>query len=487
MDDRVRSTLFCLLTASVATAQPLPDGAVARMAWLPGESRFTGYVCASLSPDGRTVAIADEDGRLDLWDASGKRLRTLARHGPRGAAPKWSPDGRRLFSGHEKGVAVWDLEKADAPRILPSRLTSSAAPEIVVAPDGKLVVAGWLSPMIVCWDTETGAERWRSHSSGGLALNAGGTHVVRGWFGQRFDFLDATTGRPVSCFGPELFACKPACSDRLALSPDGRYLACWAEKGVVILRDARTGEERRRLSTGQEFGIALAFSPDGHWLATGDERFALLVWEADTGDLVCRRTGHNRPLMSIDFAADGRRVLTASGDGTALLWDLDPRVPPPPDRWNALASANASAVQAALWSVARDPHGPSVLRTNLAPAPRRDPAEMDRLIADLDADRHAVRERATRALADHGRPALPALRAALGRPRSAEAAARLEKLIQAVPDDLTADEIRHRRAVKAMSLAATPEAREMLGEWAAGAPGAVLTDEAQSARLRLNR
>jgi hypothetical protein len=308
--------------------------------------------------------------------------------------------------------------------------------------------------------------------------------VVRGWFGQRFDFLDAATGRLAARFGPDLFACKPACSDRLALSPDGRYLGAWAEKGVVILRDARTGEERRRLSTGQEFGIALAFSPDGHWLATGGEGYALLVWEADTGELVCRRTGHSRPLMSVEFAADGRRILTASGDGTALLWDLDPgqsevSLPDLP----GLVPGSASAV----WTLAHDPNGPAVLRAKLRPAPRLDPAEIDRLIADLDNDRHPVRERATRALADHGRAAPPALRAALGRVRSAEAATRLEKLIQAVPTDLTPQEVAHRRAVKAMALAATPAAREILGEWAGGAPGAVLTDEARSALDRLHR
>jgi hypothetical protein len=484
MDDRVRSTFFLLLSASAAVAQPLPPRAVARIAPAPDESPFTGYVCAALSPDGRTVAVADEDGRLDLWDISGKRLRTLAKAGPRGATPTWAPGGRRLFSGHDRGVAVWDLDKPDAPRVLPSRLESTAAPEIVVSPDGKSVVAGWPSPMIVCWDADTGAERWRSHSGGGLAMTPDGGHVVRGWFGQRFDFLNTAAGQSVSRVGPELFACKPACSDRLALSPDGRYLACWAEKGVVILRDARTGEERRRLPTGQEFGIALAFSPDGHWLATGGERFALLVWEADTGDLVCRRTGHTRPLMSVQFAPDGRRVLTGSGDGTAILWDLAPGPSEVPVR-DVLEVVGGPCSAAAVWSLARDSNGPGRLRAKVPPVPRLDPVDVDRLIADLDADRHAVRERASRALADHGRAALPALQAALGRVRSAEAAARLEKLIRAVPRDLTPQEVRHRRAVKAMALAGTPAARELLSEWAAGAPGAVLTDEARAALGRL--
>jgi dipeptidyl aminopeptidase/acylaminoacyl peptidase len=485
MDDRVRSTFFLLLSVSAAAAQPLPEGAVARVATTPDESPFTGYVCAALAPDGKTVAVADEAGRLDLWDLSGKRLRTLTKDGPRGAAPCWSPDGRRLFSAHDRGIAIWDVATAGGPRVLPSHLESSAAPQIVVSPDGRSVVAGWSFPMIVCWDVETGAERWRSHSGGGLAVTPGGSHVARGWFGQRFDLLDVATGKEVGRLGPDLLACKPLCSDRFALSRDGRTLAAWAERGVVVLRDARTGEERRRLDTGQGFGAALAFSPDGHWLATGGSDHALMVWEVDTCQVVCRRPGHARSVTTIDFAPDGRRVLTASGDLTALLWDLAPPARTVADPWADLNSNNGLPAYTAVWALARDPSGPALLRAKLPPAPRLDAAELDRLLAALDADRHAVRERAMRALAGRGRSVLPALQAALGRARSAEAGARLEKLIRAVPTDLTPEEVAHRRAVKAMALSGTPAASELLSEWANGAPGAVLTDEAQAALRRL--
>src|SRR5829696_4419547 len=136
MDDRVRSTAFLLLCTSAVGAQPLPEGAVVRIAAAPDESPFTGYVHAALSPDGKTVAVADEAGRIDLWDVSGKRLRTLVKEGPRGGTPCWSADGRRLVGGHDRGLAVWDVTAAGAPRIFPSHLESSAAPQSVVAPDG---------------------------------------------------------------------------------------------------------------------------------------------------------------------------------------------------------------------------------------------------------------------------------------------------------------------------------------------------------------
>jgi hypothetical protein len=168
-----------------------------------------------------------------------------------------------------------------------------------------------------------------------------------------------------------------------------------------------------------------------------------------------------------------------------VLWDLAPPARPVADPWADLTSPNCHAAHAAVWALARSIDGPAVLRAKLSPAPSLDSADLDRLIADLDADRHAVRERASRALSAQGRAVLPALEAAFARVRSAEAAARLERLIRAVPADLTGPEVTHRRAVKAMALAGTPSARELLTEWASGAPGAVLTDEARAALRRL--
>jgi len=71
--------------------------------------------------------------------------------------------------------------------------------------------------------------------------------------------------------------------------------------------------------------------------------------------------------------------------------------------------------------------------------------------------------------------------------RSAEARQRLDKLIAALVRDPTPEEIRAGRAVRAVELAATPEARALLREWAAGAAGMRLTDDAAAALGRLEK
>ena len=179
MDDRVWPALFLLIPVLGASAQPLPDGVVARIATAPGEPSFTGLIWTSLSPDGRSVAVADEAGRLDLWDISGKRVRTLRTSGPKGGTPRWSPDGRRLYSAHARGLAVWDIANPGEPRVLSSGFDMAERPQIAVAPDGRFVLATQSNSTIVCWDLESSRERWRSHYDGPIGVTADSRHVIR--------------------------------------------------------------------------------------------------------------------------------------------------------------------------------------------------------------------------------------------------------------------------------------------------------------------
>src|SRR5207253_11164832 len=98
-----------------------------------------------------------------------------------------------------------------------------------------------------------------------------------------------------------------------------------------------------------------------------------------------------------------------------------------------------------------------------------------------------TREAATKALAELDAQAAAAMRAALAKAPRAESRQRLEKLIAGLVRDPTAEEIRAGRAVKAVELASTADARAMLAAWAGGAPGMRLTEDAKMALARLNK
>jgi hypothetical protein len=99
-----------------------------------------------------------------------------------------------------------------------------------------------------------------------------------------------------------------------------------------------------------------------------------------------------------------------------------------------------------------------------------------------------VREAATKALADLGERAAPAMRNALADKSPPETRKRLEDLLKRVETKtLSAEELRVWRAIDVLERLATPEARQVLRTLAGGAPGALRTTAAQAALERLKR
>src|SRR5262249_46836833 len=115
-----------------------------------------------------------------------------------------------------------------------------------------------------------------------------------------------------------------------------------------------------------------------------------------------------------------------------------------------------------------------------------DLARVKALIADLDKDDFATRERATTDLREQGPAVAAALREVVARPTSAEARRRAQGMLQDMENGvLPPRELRALRAVEVLEWIATPEARARLLELTKGAPDARLTREAAAACKRL--
>jgi WD40 repeat protein len=80
-----------------------------------GHTLITGLV---FSPDGETLATADVDGRVSLWDLAKKKTRvTLKGHGGHVWCVAFSPDGRTLASGGDDGtMRFWPVAPAKQPK-----------------------------------------------------------------------------------------------------------------------------------------------------------------------------------------------------------------------------------------------------------------------------------------------------------------------------------------------------------------------------------
>jgi len=152
---------------------------------------------------------------------------------------------------------------------------------------------------------------------------------------------------------------------RVAVSPDGKWIAsaCW--DGTVKLWDATTGKEIRTFDMGQTV-LGLAISPDARRIYASDDRGEVRAWDVSTGGVlkswqlhtelwgivlspdgkllawwskdgfnVCdaftfdfasreflKAGGWNEPIYRLVFTPDGSRVVTRGSDNLVRVWEI---------------------------------------------------------------------------------------------------------------------------------------------------------------------
>jgi WD40 repeat protein/class 3 adenylate cyclase/tRNA A-37 threonylcarbamoyl transferase component Bud32 len=294
----------------------------------------------ALSPDGRLLAIGDDDGTVFLLDTRtreriGRPLRLD--HAVEGV--DFSPNGRLLaVSGFgeasgTKSVTIVDLAAREVVR----EIDVGPAPDhheppfvdVRFAEDGRtlIVIAGPdapdvpIPPQLRRYDVRTGRPVGR-----GAQIDLGGAYVaptvptrrdrllLTNVFEEATLVVDAATLRvrrriPIGAYSA-------------GLSPDGRSAAVGAEDGSVAILDLRTGK-RRTLSGRHEDRVhGLAFSADGRTLASRADDGRVLVWDVSSGKVRETLTGHTASVTNLVVGDGGRTLYTVGLDGRIIVWDI---------------------------------------------------------------------------------------------------------------------------------------------------------------------
>jgi RNA polymerase sigma factor (sigma-70 family) len=462
----------------------------------PRQGHDGGVTRIAVARDGKRAATAGPDRTVRLWDlASGRELATL--RSPAGTDIKalaLSPDGKSLATGGGKTICLWDVATGKVVRRLEGH--AGGVESLDFSPDGKTLASAAAHEKdgrpVRLWEVATGREVRPIEAVGyfdSVRFSPDGKWLAGGEARQNVHVWDAATGKRRHRFEGQI---------AFAFLPDGKSLVGWGEADEVSVLSLETGRRVYKFPGPvhiKHLGVSFDLSPDGRLLALFPGAKDLQVWELATGKVRSTFEGASN-FRGLAFTPDGRALLSARQDTTVLVWGLagqTERARPGLSEkefmalWADLAADDGvRAGRAVRQLAAAGGRSVALLKPLLRPTRAADPARMAALVADLDADRFAVRDKATRMLEVLGELAEPALRKALAASPSLEARRRMEKLLEGATGPITVPEkARGVRAIEVLERVGTPEAAKVLRELAGGAPSARLTREAKAALTRL--
>ncbi len=109
----------------------------------------------------------------------------------------------------------------------------------------------------------------------------------------------------------------------LAFSPDGKLLAmATGYQRAVQLWSVPDRSLLKSLDTGTAIAYVVAFSPDGRMFASGHSDYKIRLWSVPDGALLKTLTGHTGWVKAVAVSADGSLLVSAGYDMTLRLWSL---------------------------------------------------------------------------------------------------------------------------------------------------------------------
>lgn len=473
----------------------------------------------NFSQDGRMLAIACEDKSVAVHHAAtGKLIRRFEGHSQRVWTAAFSPDGNYLvscsgeYAAPDDGgeVKVWDVKTGKESATIDKQ--KQTVYHAIFSPDGKSVLSSSWDGSIKIWDARSGKQTntltGHTKTARVIAYTPDRKFIVSGGQDGAVCFWDAQNGKLA-----KTIAAYDTGVQSIAMSPCHRYLATttWPSgdqvHATIAIWDWQSGKKLGTISGPRRNVLSLDFSPDGRFLACAGGWFRqfgdVKIFEVATGAERIHLEKHKEWVECVRYSPDGRFLVSAGGfqqkqPGEIYVWSLADTVQAESidarelsklqstELWNTLGSSDGVGFET-LKTLCASPKTATRLFKEHVQIPRApDVQVVARLIAQLDDARFAEREKASKELRTFNELIEPALLQALKNSPSDEVRARVEQLLKRLnAPQLAPAIVRSVRAVEILERIGTPEATQLLKQFANGTPETWLAREAKRALSRM--
>jgi len=281
----------------------------------------------AFSGDGKLMVSAG--GRAVLWETqTGRELRHFepphAKHNSNTTnSAALSPNGRRLITNslQDRTARLWDATTGRELRQLDGHF-GPVATVCFSSRGAEVLTAGGRTAVL--WNADSGVEIRRFETVPGKVVAAGISpdgHAVLTAGGRSATLWSAVTGLPVWRIQSTAEAYTSA-----VFSSDGREIlvggevdgADGADKGLVLLVDAKSGKRLRSFEGHTNSVIGVALSPDGKRALSSSYDGTTREWDTSTGKETFRFK-ERWTVRAVAYSPNGRHVLLANQQRSTLF------------------------------------------------------------------------------------------------------------------------------------------------------------------------
>ncbi|WP_185154035.1 caspase family protein [Fulvivirga sp. M361] len=262
-----------------------------------------GNTDATLSPDGKKIALSNDDKVVRIYDLeNGNLLQRIE-----GFLNQTDKGGLNY-----KGSSYWD-------RYI--KKYTDLKNDIKVSPNGKYFAKGKLGNVIRLWDFKNGSifRELSGHEKAVLCMefSRDGKQLLTGSADETARLWDVASGQELMRFEGHremIFT--------VAFSEDQSKVATGSWDGSAKVWDIQSGEMLSHLPFEQASPYQLEFVNNDIYLMVAGLDKTLKLWEIDSKREVRDFVGHTNIIHSFDIHPDNRTIVSTGWDGKVKVWDI---------------------------------------------------------------------------------------------------------------------------------------------------------------------
>jgi len=233
----------------------------------------------------------------------------------------FNKDGNTLAScGGDGKIYFWNIFDGSYITELFSSDSKSWYRSIEYSPDGNLLAIGLSNGYVYSWNIsgDQAGDSWYSSISivNSVAISPNGKFLACGSNDNEVKLRWLASGILIKTNKHSNYV------NSVAFSPDSRFLASGSWDDKIKLWNTSDGSHYKTFDANSDVNV-VAFSPDGKNIASGSDDKTIRLWRLSDNRLLHKMKNQTSYIYSVAFSPDGRLLASGSKDKTIVVWEVE--------------------------------------------------------------------------------------------------------------------------------------------------------------------